>query len=117
MKVGPPALYRWRGLFGGWVEELAAMLEELAEVGVPMTQADVDREIRATWQIMCEKIPELFKLATKTVSEFDLEYPRKIFSDALARRMGWMRGRLDHNDERTMQRQLEAAGQIRIEGC
>lgn len=97
-------LYTWRVRFAPYAAELGELFEE---VGDHYTQRDRDRETKLSWK--------------KAVAEFgirgpDKPYIRKIFSDSLARRMGWIRGRMDANAERKLQRELETAGQSRIAG-
>jgi hypothetical protein len=101
---GPTKLAIWRERVRPYVDDLCDMFKGCDA----FTQKDHDREMRHVFGQIARRYDVRHNI--------DRGYIRAIFSDAIAREMGWTRGRLDECAERTLQRELEAAGQIRIPG-
>ena len=102
--TGQTKLALWRGRLGPLADDLVEIFR-----GCPsMTQGDHDRESRYVFSKICQRFE---------IPYLERQYIRKIWSDLIARRMDWVRGRLDDCAERKLQRELDALGQQRIPGA
>lgn len=92
-----------------WSDEVATMVKLVAETieDKEGRQAFIAREWRAAWDVFRRR---------HSIRGSEAQYQHAVWRDAVARRMGWLTGRIG-NDECRLQRQLEAMGQMRIEGA
>lgn len=95
-----------------YVDEIASMVEVLVE-GCDEQGRDelLKREFMAAWRIFCRRhgVP-----LDSGLPEY--AYQHALWRDAVARRMGWARGRRG-DGEWVHQRRLEAEGQLRVPGA